>query len=626
MSDENIQFVVSLRGGSESAAEVRKVKEAITEAGGATRTLGAESHSAAGGASSLTGGLKRLAVGLLAVGAGYKIYNAAKGAISYTKELAESSNALTKATGLTIEESSRYVGVAGALGVSSSQLNMSFKALATQTEKQATKTHASTDTSGKHRLAVIAQELALGNLEKRMAKGTITQAEYRLELEKLKLNASKTAAVLAPTKTAFDKLGITQEWVTKHGKNFNEVILEVTKRLNEMKGSPEKTKIETELFGRSWATLNPLLGEGAAHLEHVLDISKKFGVELHGGVNKELEELREAQLESTLASDGLRIAFTKTAAGPMINLLKGFAQLKLAAGKGEWGKFNQGLSKAMTVGGHIIETFEVRAAEGFGQLAPKLVTALWNGFKQASLPNKALMAGLIFSKLGLTDNVFSGLGKVLGQRVAAGAVAESAAVSGAGVTLGAVFGVAILGAAAGYLLSKGFPNGLFGKPEPTKKHAEGTLAGQGKGTYLRKNLDGKYEVAPKRGFGHTEAGAVGGVRQHAEAGAVGGPHGKPTPAPKGKEIVVTDSHGRTYYLNPGEKVPGMAFGGSVRRGGMVEVGEHGRELLNLPTGASVTPLAPGSMRDERPMYLQVDGRVLARVLRRQDLLSQASGA
>lgn len=603
MSDENIEFVVSLRGGSESAAEVRKVKEAITEAGGATRTLGAESRAASGGASAFGGGLKRMAAGLLAVGAGYKVYNAAKGAISYTKELAEQSNALTKATGLTIEESSRYLGVAGALGVSSQQLNTSFKSLATQTELQANKHHVATDASTKNRLAVINETLAVGALEKRLAKGTITQAEYRLEQEKIKLNADKTPTSVTVAKTAFDKLGISQEWVAKHGKDFNAIILETTKRLNEMKGSPEKVKIETELFGRSWATLNPLLGEGSEHLESVLGLAKKFGVELHGGMNQQLKELTEAQLESSLASDGLRIAFTKTAAGPMINLLKGFARMKNFAREKNWAGFSKELGKVFDVAEHVVETFELRTIEGFGQIAPKMLNALWNGFKRASVPNKALMAGLIASKMGLTGAAFSGIGGLLMKSAAKGMVGEEVAVAAAGTTLGgtfsAAFGAALPVAAAAAL---GYSAYVVGKTAFGGNGAEpfGNAYGQNREqkSPQRKQLEAKEKKL----------------------------HG----TPQGEKVIIG---GKAYPVGPlGEAIgykpkhAHAAFGAHVRRGGMVEVGERGRELVDLPANATVTPLPAGSLADDRKFYLVVDGKVLARALRRQNILSQAAGA
>lgn len=65
-------------------------------------------------------------------------------------------------------------------------------------------------------------------------------------------------------------------------------------------------------------------------------------------------------------------------------------------------------------------------------------------------------------------------------------------------------------------------------------------------------------------------------------------------------------------------VPGAAAGGNVTIGGGVLVGERGPELLNLPAGARVTPLEPGTIGGlvgklvaEAPVVLKIDGRTAA---------------
>lgn len=611
MNEDTLSFVVSLRGGDTAAAEVSKLRGEVSAMGGTVKRVGSESAAAGAGTAKLGSGIKKLAVAFIALGAGYKAYGAAKNAISYTRDLAESSKALSNATGLNIETSSRYVGVAGALGVSSGQLNVAFKSLATQVEKGGHVTGESTAESRKHTLAKLNEKIAVESLDKRLAHGTITAREYGLQIDKMRLQSAASVGATHSHDTAFAKLGITQDWLTKHGKDFNAVILEVTKRLGDMPGSTEKTKIETELFGRSWAALNPLLGEGSDHLEKVLATAKKFGVELHGGVNKELEQLREAQLESTLASDGLRIAFTKTAAGPMLNLLKGFARIKNAARLGDWHTFDKELGKVFVVAGHAIEVFEVRTAEGFGQLAPQLLKALWRGFQHASLPNKALMVGLLSTKLGLTGGAFRALGGSLMKRMVVGMAAEDAAAGVAGTTLGGLFGAAFLaaalGAGLGALISKLFPNGIFGHPDVKNLHAQAVLAGGGtKGTYLRKNLGGKLEVAPSRGFANTSAG------------------GKAAPETAEGRAFRERIAARNRALE--RRHPKAAFGASVNSPGLLEVGERGPELLDLPAGASVAPLKPGSLAQPIDVTLTLDSKVIARRLLRQARLSQASGA
>lgn len=76
-------------------------------------------------------------------------------------------------------------------------------------------------------------------------------------------------------------------------------------------------------------------------------------------------------------------------------------------------------------------------------------------------------------------------------------------------------------------------------------------------------------------------------------------------------------------------IPGLAEGGTVIRQGLVEVGERGPELLNLPKGATVEPLRPGSLGGgwgSGDIVIKIDGKTVARVQRRQTLLSQAAGA
>jgi tape measure domain-containing protein len=60
------------------------------------------------------------------------------------------------------------------------------------------------------------------------------------------------------------------------------------------------------------------------------------------------------------------------------------------------------------------------------------------------------------------------------------------------------------------------------------------------------------------------------------------------------------------------RVPGLAAGGTITRSGLAMVGEHGRELLRLPVGAQVQPLAHGAMNlaGQFPEYIQVDSEII----------------
>lgn len=59
-------------------------------------------------------------------------------------------------------------------------------------------------------------------------------------------------------------------------------------------------------------------------------------------------------------------------------------------------------------------------------------------------------------------------------------------------------------------------------------------------------------------------------------------------------LLTAAGNGGNVKVRPG-KIPGMALGGTVKRGGFSFVGENGPELLNLPVGATVTPMSATSV-------------------------------
>jgi len=83
------------------------------------------------------------------------------------------------------------------------------------------------------------------------------------------------------------------------------------------------------------------------------------------------------------------------------------------------------------------------------------------------------------------------------------------------------------------------------------------------------------------------------------------------------------------YLNPSHYIH-LAEGGTITRGGMAVVGEHGRELVNLPPGASVTPLT--QKREQfglvaeviQPIKLMLKDREIANAVARTRIKVQAA--
>lgn len=556
MGEDTISFVISLKGGTESAAQIAKVKTAVNEAGGSLKQFGGTTSAVGRSAGRFTSGLKGMLVQLGLVGLAYKSYSSAKNAILFTKNLAESTSKLTTSTGLSVEKASAYLNIAEALGVPQASLTTSFTKLSKQAVKQS-------EATGK-------------------------------------------------TITAFDKLGISTKFVREHAHDFNGILDKTLERLKGMPAGIQKTALESEIFGKGWAALNPLLGEGAEHLRHLLDVAKKYGAVLSGGTTKELAQLREAQVESTLATDGLRISFTKLAGPSLIAALKGFARLKNDLRTNNMKGFNAEVGKLATVFEKVIEVFEENAIEGFGQTGPRMAKALWHGFQGASLGNELLIAGALATKLGLTGTIFKALGKLLGKQVAVGAAAEIGSAA-AGASVAGTFATVFVAALPAALAAAGIVGVFKAFMSPPEKEVPYKPLHKA----LQKSIATGKPI-PHAFGGEKETTVYGPGRSKVlEQERLRRLHGEGMPVNRGKP----------EWHRHEEAAPAHgAFGARTVAAGLVEVGERGPELLNLPPAATVEPLTHGAVEPGGDIVLKVDGRELARVNRRQALQSQASGA
>src|SRR5207248_85013 len=88
--------------------------------------VGKQSEHAARQTGMLTGSLKHMALGLAGLGVGWMAYNAAKGAITYTADLAKQTDTFAKVTKMSTQESSTWIGVANALGVEGTKLGLMY--------------------------------------------------------------------------------------------------------------------------------------------------------------------------------------------------------------------------------------------------------------------------------------------------------------------------------------------------------------------------------------------------------------------------------------------------------------------------------------------------------------------
>lgn len=610
---ETLEYVVSLRGGSEAAADLRRLEGAVGGVGGHIRSMGADSERTGGKVQALTGHMKGLVAGLGFVTAGYAAYNAAKGAINYTHELAEGTSTLVAATGMSTEASSRWVGVAHVLGVQSNALGTTFGKLAGAVKTQIGEHDKAGKAVDKHSDALThlreRQALALKIGEEHAAgmKNEGKATEYLSHLREKQALAYKQAAEKEGEghegAGALKTLGIDTKFLASHQHDMAGIMLEVVDRLGKYHGGVDKASVLTKIFGRSWQALSPLLLEGKGHLEELLGAAQEFGVELHGNVTEKIDEYRKAQIRAKLAGDGLRLGFSELAMGPLSLLLKGFANLQLALRTGDWTKFDKSAEQTSQHLGQIVDKAAPHLIEAGSKIGPVVLKAMWHGFQSASLGGEVFMASLLLRKFGLAGPILGGIAKTTAKgfvRVFATTAAEGAGeMAVAGTTLGAAFETAFAAAAViGIAAVVAYGAYKLGHMLRGAETAEDVTPS---GKHMSKSETDAFMADQRSKRLAGEHAAHAGPRSSWAAGA--------------------REQARYKREHPGH----MAAGGSMRHPGMVEVGEYGPEMLSLPEGSKVTPLDHDDLA-HRDIVVNVAGRELLRINAREAMMAAAAGA
>jgi hypothetical protein len=211
---------------------------------------------------------KRIVSGAVAFGAAYAGIEGAKNAIETTETLGKSVIQLTRNFGLSTEAATAWATQAKARGIETNRLTMSFKTLSAQVEAGAA--------------------------------GTKKQAQ------------------------AFDRLGISQQDLRKHGNDLQWVLGQVSDGLAKMPSGTARAATASQLFGRSWATLMPLLTGGKKAMDDQLALAKKYGVDFGSGTDG-IKKMAAAQREVQIATLGMQVQFTKKLEPVLLKLMGWFA-------------------------------------------------------------------------------------------------------------------------------------------------------------------------------------------------------------------------------------------------------------------------------------------------------------
>ena len=252
------------------------------------------------------GGLKGMVgAGLGAIGGVGALAYGLKSVLSTTSEIAEETHKFSSITGISEQTSLRYTAALKARGIGAEAGGNAFKFLAKNVE------------------LAERQEYTYGVAQDKAA------AKHKI-----------ATGLLGVQATAFKQLGIdvaTFGRLSEQGK-FDLVI----HQFESMKDGIEKTRLETEIFGRGGTALSTVLDKGALGFSHANEMAKRFFPTLKGG-SRELEELQEKQAESKMAWEGLEFTLGVKLVPALTEAGRWFSNTVVAAenGKGVWGELER---------------------------------------------------------------------------------------------------------------------------------------------------------------------------------------------------------------------------------------------------------------------------------------------
>ena len=262
-----------------------------SEASGAIGKVGTTAEETGKKASSGWKGLAKWAGGAAAL---YGVTRFAKGATDATVNLAKSSMALSRTTGMNIETSSEFSALLQERGVSTKQAQTSLVKFskAIETARQGDLKAASTTKDLRDQIDQVA---------------TIGGKKAPAELAKLSNAITKAQQAGAKARLPLQQLGVTQADLA-HG-DTEQVLLRVATGLQGMHDATARAVAVQQLFGRGGQALLPILMQGAAGVHKLLQEQKDSGNYISGKGVKSAKSMIETQRALDRTVNGLKIQF-----------------------------------------------------------------------------------------------------------------------------------------------------------------------------------------------------------------------------------------------------------------------------------------------------------------------------
>ena len=113
-----------------------------------------------------------------------------------------------------------------------------------------------------------------------------------------------------PAVNAARELGVEFRNTDGSMRNADELIMEIMGKLNKMPADLDRARIGTELFGRRWEMLAPIIGRGSDEIERIRDQAREMGLVMDGESLNHANRFREEMVnfQEQMSSTGRTIA------------------------------------------------------------------------------------------------------------------------------------------------------------------------------------------------------------------------------------------------------------------------------------------------------------------------------
>lgn len=557
------QFV---SGAKEAAGGVKEVGKATEETGNKAKAGWKQVAKWAGGAVAIAGATKF-----------------AKGAFDATRDLASSTMALQRSTGLEAEEASKWSALTKERGIQAGALNTSLVKLSKQMQTAAGGTAKEAATVAKLRDQMKAVSAAGGK-------------DAPKALKKLEDQLAKATAAGDKSRATMDKLGVSQEELAKG--DVAAVMLKSADTFKAITNPAERAALATQLYGKQGQALLPILMQGREGVEKMLDEQKAAGKYLTAGGVQGFKDYAKNQRDLNRNFDGLKIQVGTALLPVFVNVSKALLSVS--------NLLRPITSNSKVLTGIVVGLTAAFVAYKATMVIVNVVNALF-GITMAAWPIFLIIAGIIalvavfiilYKRVdwfrAAVDALWAGFKAAMsGIQTAAAAVFNWIKTYWPvlAVILLGPFGIVVINVVKHFDTIKAAAKTVF----DWLKQTAGTIAAP----FIKafEAIMPPVKAALNliiRGWNSLKFKVPGWAEKK-----VGG-------------VTVLPAFGGFEFGVP--KIPALQAGGIITGAGAALVGERGPELVALPAGAAVAPLSAGPLQIVVPV--NVDGRELARVVAR----------